>query len=260
MYISIDIGGTNTRVAGALDLDHPVLINPIRYRNHNNYETDIQAIVAAVHTIAGDQPVQAAGIGLVGGLNKTKDIVLSSNNNPAWKGKPFAQDLTAQIGCQVIADGDATATALGEHYYGSSHDPFAYIIWGTGVGGVLIDNDSAGNAVVNKIGWDQYFGKWEEDCGGRRLANQYGKPTEQFTEAEWRKVLDKFAEHAHIFVAATHPKSMVFGGGLSQTHSKEIEALSDVLGIRCRVSSFNHDEGLYGGFALIKQHANRGGV
>lgn len=256
MYIAVDVGGTNTRVVGSQSLDKPIFVGePVRRRNSKDYDADLAFIVEAARNIGGDS-IDALGIGVVGTLNDSKTSIVTSNNNPEWISKPFVAELRRQLGCPVFAENDAVAAGLGEAQYSETTGDFAYIVWGTGVGGLVIEHK--GSVLhVNDINspyerWKYYFGEWEQDCGGSKLAMTHKKQPEDFTNTEWAAVFTKFTQHAEVFVGMMRPKAIVFAGGLSIRHKQELAALSDVLGIPCRASSFDNDSGLYGGFALIK--------
>lgn len=251
-YLTVDIGGTNTRIAVTDDLARPVFASePLRRRNSTDYADDLAFIVDAARKLAGDD-ITAVGVGVVGTLDKDRTRSLHSKNNAHWNNKPFVTDLSHELGCPVVADNDGVVAALGEAYYGAIKSDFAYVIWGTGIGGAMVVHDSSGTPFVEKLDWGKYFGKWEYDCGGKELAVTYNRQPEELTDEEWHMVTDKFAKRAQQFAKAVQPKAIVFGGGLSVRHKAELEALSAVPGIPCTVTQFDGDSGLYGGLALIR--------
>lgn len=252
MYIAVDIGGTNTRIAAVSDLAKPVFIGePLRRRNSVDYTDDLTFIIDAARKLGGDN-IAGIGVGIVGTMNKDRTRSLHSKNNAHWNNKPFVADLNRELGCPVVADNDGVVAALGEAYYGKVKGDFAYIIWGTGIGGALVIHDAAGKPSVEKLDWGKYFGKWEYDCGGKELATTYGMQPEDLSDDEWRTVIEKFTKRAQQFAKVVQPKAIVFGGGLNVRHKAEVEALSAALGISCTVTQFDGDSGLYGGLALIR--------
>lgn len=251
-YITVDIGGTNTRIAGAANLDNPVFAGePIRRRNSTDYEADIAAIIEAARQIGGSD-IKGVGIGIVGDLNKERTVVLSARNNGHWNGKPFVEELSQALHCPVVAENDAVAAALGEAYYGEVKSDFAYVIWGTGIGGAMVVHDQQHKPSVNKLDWNKHFSEWEYACGGKELAQTYGKQPEELSDTNWQAILTKFSDHAKHFVELAKPQAIVFGGGLSVRHKAELENLSSALALPCKVTGFDGDSGLYGGLALIR--------
>lgn len=252
MYISVDIGGTNTRVVGAYDLGKATFVStPLRRRNSTSYEDDITFIVNSAREI-GDNDLEAVGIGLVGELSEDKTTSVHSKNNGHWNGKTFAHDLSRELNCPVFAENDGVAAALGEAYYGAVKSDFDYVIWGTGIGGATVIHDASGRPGATMLDWHKYFRDWEYACGGSELANLYGKQPEALSNAEWQKVLSDFKRHLCNFVSAVNPKAVVFGGGLSVRHAKELKLFSEQLQVPCHVTTFDGDSGLYGGFAIIR--------
>ena len=155
--------------------------------------------------------------------------------------------------CPVVAENDAVAAALGEAYYGAVKSDFVYVIWGTGIGGVMVSHDQNGKPGIDKLNWNKHFSDWEHACGGKELAVAYGKSPEELSDADWQDILKKFGTHAEQLAKLVKPLTIVFGGGLSVRHKAELIALSGTLGTRCSVTDFDGDSGLYGGLALIKQ-------
>lgn len=256
-YITVDIGGTNTRVAAVSSLKEPVFIGePIRRRNSTDYADDLAFIVDTARKLAGDD-ITAMGVGVVGTLDQARTRSLHSKNNAHWNNKPFVAELSRELNCPVVADNDGVVAALGEAYYGVVKSDFAYVIWGTGIGGAMVVHDSNGTPFVEKLDWSKYFGKWEYDCGGKELAVTYGKQPEELTDNEWGVVKDNFSKRAQQFAKTVQPGAIVFGGGLSVKHKAALEALSTVLGIPCTVTQFDGDSGLYGGLALIRARLPR---
>jgi hypothetical protein len=252
IYIAIDIGGTNTRIAGVADLDNPSFVSePIRRRNSTNYEEDIAFIIEATRKIGGND-IKAVGVGVVGTMNKDRTRSLHSKNNAHWNDKPFVEDINRALSCPVFADNDGVVAALGEAYYGYAKNDFAYVIWGTGIGGAMVVHNEQGIPFVRKLDWGKYFGKWEYACGGKELAITYGKRPEELSDMEWQTILQKFGDQARRFATLAAPQAIIFGGSLSVRHRTELEALSGDLGLACKVTSFGSDSGLYGGLALIK--------
>jgi predicted NBD/HSP70 family sugar kinase len=132
---------------------------------------------------------------LVGELSEDKEISVHSKNNGHWDGKAFARDISRELGCPVFAENDGAAAALGEAYYGTVKTDFAYIIWGTGIGGATVIRDQSGKPNATILDWHQFFGDWEYACGGSELENLYGRRPEELSDTEWQKVLRDFMQY-----------------------------------------------------------------
>lgn len=253
MFITVDIGGTNIRVAGSASLDVPVLLGKVvRRGNAADYDADIAFIVESARGIGGDN-IHDVGVSVVGSLNDDRTGLRSAQNRPHWNDKLFVADIARALNCSAVADNDGVAAALAEAYYDVHQSNFAYIIWGTGVGGALVVSREDNVSDVKELDWVTHFQAWENSCGGKRLAEIYGRPTESLSNAEWQEVLKVFTQEVQGFVNKMHVHSLVFGGGLSVRHRKALEKLKDILHIPVAVTRFNEDGGLYGGLALIKR-------
>lgn len=199
MYISVDVGGTNTRVAAAESLECPQFTaEPVRWRNSTDYAAEIATIVEVACHLGGTA-IEAVGIGIVGDLDDARTRMEFAKNNMHWNGRPFVADISRSLG-PVFVESDAAAAALGEAYYGSGAEDFAYVVWGTGVGGAHVRRNGGQVEVDNFAGqWWTYFSDWEKACGGSELVRTYGRPTEELTQREWREILEQFTGHAAHF-------------------------------------------------------------
>lgn len=253
MYISVDMGGTNTRVAGSTDLDRLEYVDePARRRNTNSYENDLDFIVEAAKKIAGRQAVQAVGIGTPGTPGPDRLFIESAHNIPHWNGRPLVVPISEALDCHVFYDNDAVTAGLGEAYYGNyTRGDFHYLIWGTGVGGASIERGEDGNVLyASKLTWKRHFSNW--DVAGVQLSKDFGRPPETFTEYDWSKVIRKFGSQLLGYVEQFHPPAVVFGGGLAARHSEAVRHFSSVAKIPITVSKFDGDSGIIGSFGLIR--------
>ncbi len=253
MFIGVDVGGTNIRVAGATSLEHPEFRGePVRGRNSGNFETDLAFIAEAAREIAGGEPIAALGIGSTGTLNQEKSQIVRGVHNPHWIGGKVVERLTQVLGCRVYFENDAVCAGLGEAYYGDAKGDFGYVVWGTGVGGVLVHQ--AGQTVgFTDLNDDAavYFREWGRACGGAALAQAQGKPTAQFTAGEWERVLTNFYSYLEIFAAQTRQRTLVVGGGLGTRHGRALAAMSTA-NLRLLPATHGENSGLYGAVALIE--------
>lgn len=255
MYISVDVGGTNIRIAGSKSLNEPSFRRDIkRHQTTNNYNEDISFILNASKEIAGDDYVEALGICIPGTLSDDKTALVSANNLAGWANYPFVQELQAKLLCDVYADHDGVAAGIGEAYYDDVPSEFAYLIWGTGIGGASVKREGEIISAAREFTWVDYFRPWETDCGGASLAKTHGKPTTDFTKDEWDNVFNTFSDHMDSFVNKTSVKHIVFGGGLAVAHTDFINGLGEKHGITTHVSKLGVNSGIYGGFGLIRKN------
>lgn len=253
MHVSIDVGGTNTRVAGASDLLNPVFRSePLRRKNAHDFELDLKFMVEAALRLADGEPIEAVGIGTPGSPNEDKSGIKSAQNLSSWVGMPLVSSLSTELDCQVFYDNDGVAAGLGEAHYGQTKGNFDYLIWGTGIGGAAIRHiDSI--PMVSGLNWQEYFANWENDCGGAKIAEAFGKPPEELTATEWELISRDFNQHLKTFVDLRKPETIVFAGGLAVRHTDMVKSAGKNLGTQINVTEFGDDSGLMGGFALIRR-------
>lgn len=257
MFISIDAGGTNTRVAGVTELANLIFVGePLRRKNSHDFENDLAFMIKAALEIANGEQVEAVGIGAPGSPNKDKTEIKSAKNLSSWAGKPLVASLSEGLGgCPIFYDNDVVAAGFGEAYYGLSEGDFDYVIWGTGIGGGGI-RLKEGEATVSVLDWRIYFSDWENDNGGAELAKRFGKVPEDFTIADWDVVAEDFERHLAHYLETQRPKAMIFGGGLAVRHAQMIQEAGRNLGVQVGVTKFGDASGLMGGFGLIRNGLN----
>lgn len=256
MYISVDMGGTNTRVAGAIDLDTLCMLSePDRQRNTGDYERDLNFIIDSAKKIAGRNAIKAVGIGTPGTPNRDRTRIASAVNLSHWNNMPLVEPIRDALDCDVIYGNDGEAGALGHAYYDARDDiDFHYLIWGTGIGGASIEYDADGEVThISKLHWESHFKNWEQACSGNSLTKKYGAP-ENFTNQRWQGILRKFGKHLIEYVKTYEPVSIVFGGGLAVRHEKALYNLGASAGIDIAVNK----NSIHGGFGLIRYDMTHG--
>lgn len=250
MYLSIDIGGTNVRVASTDDLQTGKIVDRVKLKNNHNFEEYFQKIIEFAK---GQGEIKGVGISVIGDLNPEKTIVVdTAPNAPEIINQPIVDRLKKQLNCGVYMENDGTAMALGEAVYAKEkNDDFAYVIWGTGIGGAQVKKDKNKLKVV-QIDWYKYFKDWEYDCGGEAIEKKYAKKPQDLTENEWRFVMNNFEKYLNRLVRFFDAKLVVFGGGVSLNQFRWIEAIQTNINAALQLSELGDDAGLLGGFAIIK--------
>lgn len=253
MYIGIDIGGTRTRLAASPRLDNPEVVDRNEFATSDNFDKNYQNILSFI-----DLKTRIAGIGISipGDLDEDKStVVKNAQHTPCYLGSPVKKLLLERYKCPIQMDNDGVAGALGEAVYGNGKGvDFAYITWGTGIGGALVKY-IGGKPIVTQLDWDKYLSSWETSCGGENLGKLYKKPAEQLTESEWETVMAAFQKELLIFINMLHPQRVIFGGGISVGQSVRIQQMAKQINdykITIEISGLGEDTGLFGAFALMR--------
>lgn len=256
MYISIDVGGTNTRVAKTISLETPDLEEVIQRPNSGDFDDDIDFIITSTKNLLGDRFPSAICIGVAGDPDSHRTKLVSSPNLGYWQNQPFVSILTHAFGCPVVYDNDAVVAGSSEVEYGritGDTKGFDYLIWGTGVGGARftkVDNRKYFGEIID---WKSEFSDWEDVSGGRALESKvYQKSTRSLSITEWSQVDGMFIDRLKRYIEANEPELVVLGGGLASFRAGSIKNFSESIDTPVVVSSFRDEAGLVGGLAMIK--------
>jgi predicted NBD/HSP70 family sugar kinase len=89
------------------------------------------------------EKILGAGVVTVGPLDLENGTVRGPPNFPGWEDVPLRRELESALSVPVILENNATAAAIGEHWYGIGRFEanFLYVYIGLGVGGGLFFND-----------------------------------------------------------------------------------------------------------------------
>lgn len=255
MYISVDMGGTNTRVAGSISLEHiDFTDNTLRRRNTMDYEDDLQFIIDSAKKLAGRGAIKAVGIGTPGTPNPDRTQIESAVNIPYWNGRPLTQPIADALDCSVYYDNDAVTAGLGEAYYGNqASEDFHYLIWGTGIGGADIRFDDNGDVThASKIHWKNKLRDWTLAFGGKSLIEHYDQLPSSLSPEQWQTIMQGFNRHLANYINASNPSSIIFGGGLAHLRATDLNQFSEEHNFPIHTNSFGDDSGVPGGFGLIR--------
>lgn len=274
MYVSIDVGGTNSRIAIFNSFENPKIHDIATFPHSGGYSEDVKNIASSIKKMTNER-VDGIGMSIAGLLNKDKSQLQVCPNLPGWMGQPIKSDLMEIFDCSVVLDNDGAATALGEAMFGHGRGKdFLFLIWGTGIGGTAVENVN-GQLHVSPFEPGHYPLVWngelcpcgqrgclEVSCGGAGIEARYGKPAKELTEQEWEEVIESFAQ-AMISIAMIRPTSLIImSGSIAVKQKSRIEKINNIMHDNMKVfdppkieiSLFNEHAGLYGGLGLLKKH------
>lgn len=257
MYIGIDLGGTSCRVAATPSLESLANFSKKECKLTHDFEKDFSTLLRMVKELSQDQ-VSAIGMGVSGDPNKENPAFIDPPNNPELHGKPIRNLLADHFSCPIFLDNDAVTAALGEALYGENYDKgFAFIIWGTGIGGAIVRLED-GKPISEKLDWHAYFKDWEEHCGGNKIRENYGNDAAHLSEEQWQQIMKDFGYHISSFAEKNNVQTIILGGGIALKQSKRILSFKNTIpSVRIGVSSLGEDCGLFGAFALIRNNLQK---
>lgn len=143
-YISVDVGGTQIRVAVYPDAGiQPLAIKKVKTVGKG---TPLERLIATIHEMwpqdeSGNQ-VKAIGICVPGPVDYANGIVAYTANIEGWVNLPLRTILEKEFGVPVYIGNDANVAAIGEWKFGAGrgHEDVLFFTISTGIGGgVIID-------------------------------------------------------------------------------------------------------------------------
>ena len=145
--ISIDLGGTNLKIA-LVARDYAIhATNYITTNHFTNKALLIQGIVSAVETLIQNHALKRSdiagiGLGLPGPIDIKKGLVHYFPNIPGWEEIPLRDILVKKTGLPCFLDNDANLMCLAEYTRGAAQNTCnaVCLTLGTGIGGGLIIN------------------------------------------------------------------------------------------------------------------------
>ncbi len=145
--ISVDLGGTNIRVA-IVSIDGKVLLSKKTSTKASEGPARVLKRLLAVIK----QVIQEAGetdfassiyLAIAGVVDVSRGLVTSSAHLPGWRDVHLREIVAREFGMDTYLLNDASAAALGEYYFGAGKgiSNLIYLTVSTGIGGgIIIDN------------------------------------------------------------------------------------------------------------------------
>ncbi len=285
MYISIDIGGTKTRVALKSKIDKKNLIDFEKFhifntpKNMKSLKQHIKETVFDNFQIA-EKDISAVVIGIAGMIDRQEQKVLFAPNVPYLNNKK-AKDIVPFKSLnqdKVFVENDASLAGLAEAVVGVAKDynVVAYITISTGVGGDrIIDkkiddsryNYEPGHHIIDREGpTDEktgIHGSFEAFSSGNAFRNIYQiSPQDCTDDLIWESYAEDLSIGLYNVIMMWQPEVIVIGGGLSQKSDYFIQHLKEYLDNMVwfnrpipdiKVSHFDNKNVLIGGFVYLSQ-------
>lgn len=263
MYILIDIGGTNTRVARTNDKE--TFGEPVIFSTPQNFDEWFAILIGHIDTLSGKQQITSIIAGMAGIFSPDHSTIHVSPHLPEWQGINLKQKLGGWFNCEAVIENDAALVGLGEAVFGSGkgYDIAVYLTISTGVGGVRIVN---GKIDKNKFGFEighQIVNDGKEleyYLAGSSHEKRFNMPSREIKDKEFWKEVNYYGG---ILAANTtmywSPSVIVFGGPVVndmnldevETTAKKFLSMYEITPVFVK-SSLKSLGGLYGGLAYLK--------
>ena len=143
VFLGIDIGGTNTKLALVSETGRPVARDMIETRAADGAERLFARIAEILPSVTGPRrSIAGVGIGCAGLVDTRTGRLRSAPNLPEWRNTPILRIGRQVFGVYTYIDNDANAAAYGEYQRGCGKRArlFVCITLGTGVGGGIVSH------------------------------------------------------------------------------------------------------------------------
>jgi len=166
LYLGVDIGGTNVKIATVSAAGRVLVRGVIETRAGEGPAPAFRRIHDAARHLVGKGRVAGVGIGCAGLLDSRSQRLRASPNLPAWQGTALERIARGHFGVPILVENDATCAAFGESFArGRNGRDLVMITLGTGVGGGII---SDGRVVRGASGFAGEIGHMIVDPNGPR--------------------------------------------------------------------------------------------
>lgn len=274
--IGIDAGGTSARVARFDSVESPEVEKRGSFELSGDYEQDIERLSRVVEEVLEGNTASRIGFSVAGHIDHETGVLLTAPNAKEWKGRRLRGDLEEATGTEVRLINDAQAAALAEATFGDHGErDFWFIIWGTGVGGSIVEfrdgefglvDAEPGHQILN---WDADApecgcgrkGCLEAYAGGGPIASRFGVPAAELTEEQWSDVCEWLARGLYNIIRIHPTERIVIGGGVALKQADRLpgveaqtnELLQGFRTISLDRATHGEDAGTVGALAALRQ-------
>lgn len=276
MFLSIDIGGSFTRIA--LSKDAKTIEKKIKYQTPKKYDDGMDLLQEKVEELTGRHKPKAVSVAAASPINYEKGTLIRPPALPNYKGHALQKELELRLRTKVYLENDGALGGLGEFITRKKTKILAFVTLSTGVGGVRIVNGhidhhalpvEPGHQILDPNGrfWPGcgQNGCFESLCSGRAFEMTYG------VRPEFCEDYRIWEEHAQIcsqglinVITLWTPDTLVIGGSLVKAGTKFTKPLIEFTkkGLtmfkppKIEISKMGDDNVLLGGLVALRQKAH----
>lgn len=276
MFLSIDIGGSFTRIATSKDAK--VIDKKIKYETPKKYDDGIDMLCDQIEEITEGKIPKAITVAAASPIDYEKGTMQKPPNLPGYKGHSIRKELEIRLKTKVYLENDGALGGLGEYTKRKNTKILGFITLSTGVGGVRVVNgeidyhalpNEPGHQILDPNGrfWPGcgQKGCFEALCSGSAFAITYGVKPEFCEDSRiWEEHADVCSQGLVNVITLWTPEVLVIGGSLVKAGPKFtkplIEKTKEKLQIfkapKIEISKLADDNVLLGGFYYQTQKAH----
>lgn len=273
MFLSIDIGGSFTRIATSKD--GKVIDKKTKYRTPKKYDDGIDLLVDQVEEITGGRIPKVVCVGCASPIDYEKGILVRPPALPNYRGHSLRHELEIRLHTKVYLENDGALGGLGEFTKRQKSKILGFITLSTGVGGVRIVNGKIdyhiqafepGHQILDPKGrfWPGcgQKGCFESLCSGRAFEVTYGVKPEFCEDGRiWEEHAENCSQGLVNVITLWTPDTLVIGGSMVKAGPKFIKPLVEKTKEKItmfkppkiEISKLGDDNVLLGGFLYQTQ-------
>lgn len=226
MYLLVDIGGTNTRVAVARNRES--FSKSILLSTPQLFDEGIRQIQEAANKLVEKKDeLKGVIVGVAGPVNRDGSRLMNAPNLRDWVNQPLQERIKEALSASVVVVNDTDLVGLGEAHFGAGRERriVAYITVSTGIGGSRIVD---GKVDAYSLGFEpghqilDMKNSLEDLASGASLFRTHGvAPADIHDEAVWEEEARILAYGVHNTIVFWSPDVVVLGGSLMKKISIE---------------------------------------
>lgn len=255
MYISIDMGGTYTRIGSSKDFKSVEEL--VKFNTKKELVDQKNIINYYIKKFSQGYKVKAICLGVPGTMNYALKKFLKFPNYKALNGVSFDSLLSEEfksIPLIVLNDSHMAGYMEAKKGSGENYKNVLYISIGTGIGGVWIKNKNIediyenfepGHYCIFSDGLD-----FEDHCSGRSFKRIYNVNTNDASDTIWKTYAKELVKGLSFLKSKYPCDVIVLGGGFSVSNfDKFKEYLPAELNIK--LAEHGDNSGILGGFEVL---------
>lgn len=273
MFLSVDIGGTYTRIA--LSEDGKTIGKKVKYQTPKKYDDGIDKLQEQIQELTGRHAPKAVSVGAASPIDYEKGTMIKPPALPTYMGHSIQKELEIRLHSKVYLENDAALGGLGEAAARKKTEILAYVTLSTGIGGVRIVNGKIdyhaspfepGHQILDPKGrfWPGcgQKGCFESICSGRAFEMTYGTRAEFCEDGRiWEEHALATSQGLVNVITLWAPDVLVVGGSLVKSGKKFtgplIKFTREKLKIyptpKIEISTLGDDNVLLGGLIALRQ-------
>lgn len=217
MIITVDTGGTNTRIARFSD--DGFLLQSTKFPTPKPVDKYVSTISENIRLVAAGEKIDTISMALPGVV---RDGIAEWCVNLGWEHVPIRKLIADQFPeTTILVDNDANLAGLASmHRLDIVPRCGLYITIGTGIGTALILDGKIHDALRDCEGGHmllEYHNKpveWEEIASGRAFNALFGTLSDETPLEVWPEIAERISVGLRVLVAFVQPDVVVIGGGV----------------------------------------------